>query len=164
MCKKNFRKSKLISAIVAIVIVAGMLAGCQKDNFDDEMIQIEITDYSFSPVRLKSGIENENSGTNKVKVRSEIINSSNPQATFFTLPSNSAVRYVVELRSVAPGTSQAHLDVGSGQTRTMFHHGPGDPQNNWNTVPLRAQPGTICRGFTVEWQFGNAEATLYRLF
>jgi hypothetical protein len=55
-----FRKVSMVSAIVAIAIVAGMMAGCQKEMEDEMMVPVkEITkDEFYKTIRLKSGGEN----------------------------------------------------------------------------------------------------------
>jgi hypothetical protein len=54
---KILRKVSVLTAIVAIVIVAGMMAGCQSEMDNSEVSILPLGLYQ--PVRLKSGDENE---------------------------------------------------------------------------------------------------------
>ena len=150
MKSKIFDKISVIAAI-AIVIVAGVTAGCQKEMDDELKCTIEINeDISNMRIRLKNGSEGPGG---KVFVEKKYLHQTTPQVEFQVQGNK---KYVVEFQTLGNWTSVGHLAVGTGRE---FFHNQGTPAHSYG---LTTSPGSTGY-FNVNWIAGYAQVTLYEI-
>ena len=153
--KNIIKKISMVSAIAAIAIVAGMMAGCQKEIEDDE---ISMSFDSYKPVRLKSGGEKTYVGTYYVGPNhssSELVHS---------IQNNSAYQVQIRPESLPSGFSatEVKISLNSGQSKIFLH-----PGNNYEPIEQDIYTsggsggGTSSFGITHTWG-GPAEVKVYK--
>ena len=137
MYKKSFFiKASMIFAIVAIVIVTGVLTGCQKEIKEEVTCKrVNIKDYQ--PVRLKSG------GENYSTVNSFSISSTNTTGYVILDPGKT---YYIEFQSASSGFySDVEMKWWDGASTQTQQAGPNSTNkyldgyefSNTGTVPLK---------------------------
>ena len=123
MFKKSFLSKK--TSIAAIVIVASVMAGCQKEMEDDEVSIIFLD--SYKPIRLKSG--GENPGGSKTLIETYYVGPNYSNSHLISLPFNApSGKPAYQLQIRPPGTTtmagtDVKITLGPNNSKTIHHHG-----------------------------------------
>ena len=154
MNKKSFlSKVSMASAILVIAIVAGILAGCQKDMEDEMIGGIEVKkvdDSTNKIVRLKNS--NENNG--KILYATYIVSSTNLKEYIY-LPGSNKIYDIDFTAANINGTSNAKVNFGYGWEYVSHNTG-------YDPVQWEAKTGSEGGSFAVHYLMGSpTKITIY---